>query len=170
MPTAVAETAKREDQLPQPGSAYEAARLRWATLQDVGRLVRLFGEARPTEPEAREDMLAWLEQGGALMLEDGEGTPLCALRWREEGGGWRVDRIATLPDERGQGFGRWLMTKVEALAIRYNVPELKLTLDREELLPYYRRLGYRVATEDDRGVHLRKRVGGTWQVQESAQR
>ena len=164
------ETATRKDGLPQPGSAYEAAQLRWATLQDADRLTRLFAEARPTEPEARASMLVWLEHGGALMLEDAEGTPLCALRWREEDDGWRVDRIATLPEERGQGYGRWLMTKVEALAIRYNVPELKLTLDREELLPYYRRLGYRVDADDDDGVHLSKRVGGTWQVQETAQR
>ena len=166
----MAEAPTRDDGLPRPGSAYEAAQLRWATLQDADRLVRLFAEARPTEPEAREEMLGWLEHGGALMLEDAHGTPLCALRWREEGDGWRVDRIATLPDERGQGYGRWLMTKVEALAIRYNVPELKLTLDREELLPYYQRLGYRVGAENDEGVHLRKRVGGTWQVQEHAQR
>lgn len=160
----------QQGSLPQTGAAYEAARLRWATLKDADRLVHLFAAARPTEPEARPAMLGWLEQGGALLLEDSKGTPLCALRWREEGDGWRVDRIATLPDERGQGYGRWLMTKVEALAIRYNVPELKLTLDQEELLPYYRRLGYRVvdAGDDDRsGVRLSKRVGGTWQVQAS---
>lgn len=154
--------------LPQTGAAYEAARLRWATLQDVDRLVRLFTAARPKETEARESMLGWLEQGGALLLEDGEGELLCALRWREEGDGWRVDRIATLPSERGQGYGRWLMTKVEALAIRYNVPELKLTLDRDELVPYYRRMGYRVDEEAASAWDLRKRVGGTWQVQGNA--
>lgn len=160
------ETGRRS--LPQPGAAYEAARLRWATLQDVDRLVRLFAEARPRDLEAREGMLAWLEQGGALLLEDAEGTPLCALRWREEGDGWRVDRIATLPSERGQGYGRWLMTKVEALAIRYNVPELKLTLDVDELVPYYRRMGYRIDDQGEAAFHLSKRVGGTWQVQDSS--
>lgn len=155
--------------LPQTGAAYEAARLRWATLQDADRLVHLYAAARPHDLEAREGMLGWLEQGGALLLEDAEGTPLCALRWREEEGGWRVDRIATLPTERGQGYGRWLMTKVEALAIRYNIPELKLTLERDELVPYYRRMGYRVDEEGESMFHLRKRVGGTWQVQGAPQ-
>lgn len=155
--------------LPQTGAAYEAARLRWATMQDADRLVRLYAEARPRDLEAREGMLGWLEDGGALILEDAQGTPLCALRWREEDGGWRVDRIATLPSERGQGYGRWLMTKVEALAIRYNIPELKLTLERDELVPYYRRMGYRVDEERDSAYHLRKRVGGTWQIQGSPQ-
>ena len=161
----MAETAANGGVLPRTGAAYEAARLRWATLQDVDRLVELFAEARPDDPETTAGMLGWLEQGGALLLEDGERTLLCALRWREEGAGWRVDRIATLPNQRGQGYGRWLMTKVEALAIRYNVPELMLTLDQGDLVPYYRRMGYRVEEAAATAVHLRKRVGGTWQVQ-----
>jgi hypothetical protein len=66
--------------LPQTGAAYEAARLRWATLQDADRLVRLYAEARPRDLEARESMLGRLEDGGALVLEDAAGTPLCALR------------------------------------------------------------------------------------------
>lgn len=165
----MAEPRSGAQTLPQPGSAYEAARLRWATLGDVDRLVRLFAAARPAEAETREGMLRWLEQGGGLLLEDAEGRLLCALRWREEDGGWRVDRIATLPDERGQGYGRWLMTKVEALAIRYNVPELKLTLERDDLVSYYRRMGYRLeGGEAAPPFQLRKRVGGTWQVQEHA--
>lgn len=161
----VAEPHADDGTLPRPGAAYEAARLRWATLQDVDRLVDLFSKARPDGTATRAEMLGWLEQGGSLLLEDGEGTLLCALRWREEGDGWRVDRVATLPGERGQGYGRWLMTKVEALAIRYNVPQLVLTLDQDDLVPYYRRMGYRVAEESASAWHLHKRVGGTWQVQ-----
>ena len=161
----MAEAEAKGGILPRTGAAYEAARLRWATLQDVDRLVELFAQARPDDPETKVGMLGWLEQGGALLLEDGERNPLCALRWREEGDGWRVDRIATLPSERGQGYGRWLMTKVEALAIRYNVSELVLTLDQDDLVSYYRRMGYRVQDSAADVVHLRKRVGGTWQVQ-----
>lgn len=150
--------------LGRPGAAYEAARLRWATLADVERLVSLFRAARSDAEASPGEMAAWLEQGGAVLLEGSEGTPLCALRWREEDHGWRVDRITTLPGERGHGYGRWLMTKVEALAIRYNVPELRLTLDEADLVGYYQRMGYRIDGEDASGWHLRKRVGGTWQV------
>jgi GNAT superfamily N-acetyltransferase len=151
------------------GRAYEAARLRWAAEADAARLTRLWNEAREEE-DAREEegrMRAWLEHGGALLLEDAGGRPLCAVRWRWEGRGWRVDRIATRPEARGQGFGRWLMTKLEALAIKRNVPTLTLDLARPELLPYYRRLGYREEVEEAGGGHrtLVKQVGGTWQRQ-----
>lgn len=146
--------------------AYEAARLRRAGGRDAERLRELFRAARPEGDESLEEMRGWLEHGGALMLEDADGTLLCALRWREEekGAGWRVDRVATLPSSRSQGFGRWLMTKVEALAIRLNVPSLSLTLDQDDLLPYYRRLGYQVESEGPDGTRLHKRVGGTWQT------
>lgn len=155
------------------GSAYEAARLRWATAADAGRLTRLWEQAHREDDGAdpAEHDLAmpdWLEHGGALLLEDATGRPLCALRWRWAGDGWRVDRIATLPDARGQNFGRWLMTKVEALAIKRNVPTLTLTLQQEELLPYYRRMGYLETGRDGDAVTLVKRVGGTWQRQPGA--
>ncbi|MBW6456096.1 MAG: GNAT family N-acetyltransferase, partial [Trueperaceae bacterium] len=97
---------------------------------------------------------------------------LAALRWREEGAGWRVDRVATRPEARGQGYGRWLATKVEALAIRKNVPFLLLSLPWADAgqLAYYERLGYRVSDEPSRNGahqppqrHLRKVVGGVWQ-------
>lgn len=135
-----------------------------ATLADAPALLELFDRARPYEPETLEGMRAWLEHGGALFFVDETGAPLSALRWREEAGGWRVDRLATLEGARGRGYGRWLMTLVEAKAIRHNVPLLILTLTREELLPYYRRLGYQEQQRDPAGITLVKRVGGTWQT------
>ena len=152
----------------RPGQAYQAARLRWASLDDTDRLVRLYRRAWPDRNENEATVRRWLEGGGALYLENPEGDILSALRWSEDKSGWTVDRIATLPSERGQGFGRWLMTKVEALAIRHNVPALTLTLDREDLLAYYRRLGYRDVDGCSDGKLLRKRVGGTWQVQQGS--
>lgn len=147
------------------GRAYEAARLRWASEADAERLGDLFRQARPELDEDAASMQAWLEHGGAALLEDAHGRLLCALRWREQGGGWRVDPVATLPEAQGQGFGRWLMTKVEALAIRRNVPTLTLTLAERTSVPYYQRMGYREADRDEDGVTLAKRVGGTWQRQ-----
>ena len=154
----------------RPGHAYEAAQLRWATLADAPLLVELWRAAYPDD--AAEDVATWLEHGGALTLQDNAGRMLAALRWREEGAGWRVDRVATRPDARGQGYGRWLATKVEALAIRRNVPFLLLSLPAADAgqLAYYERMGYRVTDEPPlNGAHrgaqrtLRKVVGGVWQ-------
>lgn len=153
------------------GEAYQAAKLRWATLSDGDRLATLFCAARPDEPNGAEQMTEWLERGGALLLEDQQGLALCAVRWRESADqGWQLDRVATLPDSRGLGFGRWLMTKVEALAIRYNVPSLTVALIDADDLAYYRRLGYNVAYDGDGAAVMRKRVGGTWQMQEACSR
>lgn len=158
------------DDAPRLGSsrAYEAARLRWAGEVDADRLVGLWRAAHQDEDAAGmaengEGMRGWLEHGGALMLEDPSGRALCAVRWRWGGDGWHVDRIATLPEARGQGFGRWLMTKLEALAIKRNVPTLTLTLAKPDLLPYYRRMGYREDGRDGATVTLVKQVGGVWQ-------
>lgn len=150
---------------PQHTEPYEAARLRWAEFKDIGRLIALYNTARERCDETPESMGAWLEQGGALMQENRAGEVLCAIRWRECPGGWQVDRIATRPDARGQGYGRWLMTKVEALAIRNNIPTLNLTLGeaRDDLLRYYQRMGYHIDRQDESGIHLKKRVGGMWQ-------
>ena len=156
-------THKGQIQALRPGEAYQAARLRSANLQDASRLARLYESARPESSETEKDLRNWLERGGALYLENPGGEILSAVRWAEREGGWTVDRIATLPSERGQAFGRWLMTKVEALAIRHNVPELSLTLERDDLLPYYQRLGYRLTDRSEERSTLKKRVGGTWQ-------
>jgi GNAT superfamily N-acetyltransferase len=155
-----------------PGQAYEAAHLRSAEFKDVPELLELYKVALG-KAEGEDELTGWLERGGALVLENAEGKMLCALRWREEANregqdGWRVDRVATIPEARGQGFGRWLMTKVEALAIRTNIPTLTLVLDevREDLLAYYQRMGYSVVTQDQRSAILSKRVGGIWQRKE----
>jgi len=145
---------------------YEAARLRQAALQDAPKLVRLLERARDAGVTPSEaEVVMGLEHGGALVLENGAGDLLCALCWREDGTGWRLDRVATLPEARGQGYGRWLMTKVEALAIRANIPTLSLNLDekRDDLLAYYGRMGYKSITESEGTVELEKRVGGMWQ-------
>ena len=155
-----------------PGQAYEAAHLRPAEFRDISELLDLY-KVSLAKAETEEEMMYWLEGGGALVLENAEGKMLCALRWREEANhegqdGWRVDRVATIPEARAQGFGRWLMTKVEALAIRNNIPTLTLTLDetRDDLLHYYQRMGYSVIKQGEESIMLSKRVGGTWQRKE----
>jgi GNAT superfamily N-acetyltransferase len=152
--------------LSRVGHAYEAAQLRWVTLNDAPRLAALWGSAYPdTAPSVRE-VAEWLANGGALALQDPNGELLAALLWHREDRGWRIERVASTPAARGLGYGRWLITKVEALAIRQNVPWLTLSLpdDDAEQRAYYGRMGYRVEGESAPGfVELRKAVGGVWQ-------
>jgi len=153
-----------------PGSyrSYQAARLQRATLSDITRLCRLYTLARPGHPESEKSMREWLERGGALLLAGEAGEVLCALRWRTAERGWRLDPPIILSGARGLGFERWLMTKVEALAIRHNVAALTVTVTETAPLPFYERLGYRIASATGDVTTLRKRVGGTWQYQEKA--
>ena len=157
----------------RPGHAYQAANLRWASIADAPRLAALWGLAYPEVATSTSEMAAWLEHGGALTLQDATGAIVAAMRWREEGNGWRVDRVATRPDERGQGYGRWLATKVEALAIRHSVPHLSLSLPSDDLeqAAYYTRMGYHVVDGDASPRQtLRKVVGGVWQTKSTTAR
>ncbi len=142
----------------------QALKLHTATYADAEALTALYQTAW-NEREDEAVVQGWLEGGGALYFAC-DRTIVCALRWRETPYGWEVGRLATLPDYRGQGFGRWLMTRLEALAIQHNVPELQLTLDeaQADLLPYYTRMGYR-ARSPDAPLTLCKQVGGVWQRQ-----
>lgn len=145
------------------------ARLRWAGLADLDALCAVYRGARPEradwDAEDASEMAGWLEHGGAILLES-EGEAIAALRWREESGGWRVDPATDPSGDPGNGFERWLMTKVEALAIRANIPTLTVELPSPEALPTYRRMGYRRARPGSEDRTMVKRVGGTWQVQE----
>ena len=156
--------------LGRPGQAYEASRLRWAGLRDAERLAALWAQAYPDADVGERTVRSALERGGALLLEDRAGDILAALCWRDAKDGWEVERVATLPAHRGQGYGRWLMTRVEAAAIRANVPTLTLALPLDttrDQLAYYARMGYTEAERDDTTITLRKRVGGTWQTKVS---
>ncbi len=143
----------------------QAARLRSATYADAAALTVLYKSAWNDGSENEASVQGWLEGGGTLYFTS-DTTILCALRWREAPYGWEVGRLATLPEYRGQGFGRWLMTRLEALAIQRNIPELQLTLleAQRDLLPYYTRMGYR-ACSPETPLTLCKRVGGVWQRQ-----
>lgn len=154
---------------------YQASRVRLAELRDSPALVTLFSQAYPDTAENEETMQYWLEQGGALLLEDSSGQAISAVRWLETAHGWQLDRVATLPSQHGKGFGRWLLTRVEALAIQRNVASLQLPLhiEDEAWLGYYERMGYHRSDhplqgdEGDEAMVLRKQVGGVWQLKDT---
>lgn len=151
------------DLLTQTASGEHAvARMRAAGPADVGALKALYGHARPQEPEAEAALREGLEQGGVLVLEDASGSLLAAVRWRETPQGWWLEPIVTLP-VCGPECARWLLTKVEALAIQRNIPRLYMQLDADSqaLLRDYRRLGY--VLNEGCPPTLSKRVGGVWQ-------
>ena len=123
-------------------------------------VAQLLGEDRDA-PTTSEEVERNLEQGGALLLESSAGTLLCALVWLETSHGWTLHQPAVLEAYRDQELDRWVLTKLEALAIQRNIPTLKMRLDDESRLFYYERMGYRL--EGDGDLLLSKRVGGTWQ-------
>ena len=140
--------------------------LRLATFEDVAALTNLYRTAWLCE-ESEVEVWGWLERGGTLVLESKNGQLISALRWQDSNHGWQLDRVATLVEYRGQNCGRWLMTHLEALAIKQSIVSLSLTLTSklEELLPYYKRMGYIVHNGQQNTCHLSKRVGGVWQYQ-----
>ena len=148
----------------------EGAKLRLAGFKDIPQLSKLYQEARAPLGSDETDlaMESWLEQGGAMLLELKDGSILGAVRWEDQAQGWQLDPIATLPAYRQMGIGRWLLTVVESLAIKRNIASLRLDLNstQQEALPYYQRLGYSNQPNGDATViHLHKRVGGIWQMQ-----
>ena len=69
------------------------------------------------------------------------------------------------PCDLEHAYDRWLMTKLEALAIKGNVARLDVALADPGQQPYFQRLGYR---PQGNGEELwSKRVGGVWQRQET---
>src|SRR5690606_39777879 len=118
--------------------ARPTVRLRDATLADAERLADLFAAAGRPDRDAAA-MRAWLTKGGALLVEREGGPVLAAVRWLPSDPGWRVERVTTRPDERGNGYGRWLMTKLEALAIKGNVPLLDLEVEEDDEGPRHQR-------------------------------
>lgn len=127
-----------------------ATRLRVAGLGDTPALVKFYDESAVSVQQ-------WLEHGGALLLEAGSGELLGAVRWRYGDDGWLLEH----PLAPAGDIKRWLLTKVEALAIVHNIPALYLELPEDaEDARTYARLGYSSLSAG----RLAKQVGGTWQV------
>ncbi len=105
-----------------------------------------------------------IEFGGVVWYETG-GSPVTVLCWREISGGWELKPIEPRDASPDTPYGRWLLTHVEALAIRHNIPSLTIQLTDQGNLDYYQRLGYEPEFPGSR--RLLRRVGGTWQLRQA---
>lgn len=140
-------------------------RLRRASMADAPRLARLTGSCQESPALTEEQMSSCIEHGGALFYEADSG-PVSMITWQESPGGWDLKNYSTTTDDDDLGHTRWLMTQVEALAIRLNVPRLSVSSLNTGDLTCYRRMGYEPdATDPER---LSKRVGGQWQFRSVA--
>lgn len=149
-----------------PGAAAHAGsggglRLNRAGMADAPRLAALAGPDAEKDGTGRSVLDDCLEYGGALWF-GGDDGPVSLLCWREVQGGWELRPVRVAPGHDHFSHSRWLMTQVEALAIRMNVPRLAMTLTEPADVDLYRRMGYE--TEGHSAERLVRRVGGTWQL------
>ena len=75
-----------------------------------------------------------------VVAYDGE-NPVGAARFFEEHGGYHVGRVAVLPEYRGKGVGRFIMTEIENFAENSGVGELMLSA-QTRAADFYLKCGY----------------------------
>jgi predicted GNAT family N-acyltransferase len=83
------------------------------------------------DPECTH-LLAWLD-----------GTPIATARMRAVEGAAKAERVAVLPDFRGEGIGRIVMDALEAQALAEGLHTVVLNA-QTAVVPFYERLGYTV--------------------------
>lgn len=142
----------------EPAAPQTRPQLRRAALGDAAKLAGLYSNNGSSL--SSEQLSQRIEHGGALYFEDDSG-PVAALSWQDSADGWQLGKPTLRDGQAGDGHGRWLMTHVEALAIRLNVPWLSLEKVDSADLAWYRRLGYE--PQPGNPHTLTKKVGGTWQ-------
>ena len=132
-------------------AAPPAAILRTAGARDVPELARLINAAfvierffkrgdRTTVAEIRE----LSERGEFLIAEGQQGTALGCVYWTRHGEDGYFGMLSIDPAHQGRGLGRLLIDAVEARSREAGCPRMKIHIVnlREELPPFYRRLGY----------------------------
>ncbi len=121
-------------------SAYRgpSSRLGWTTEADL-----LQGQ-RTDSMAVREVILA--AKGGMLVAEeDGQLVGCCQLQAQNDGAAY-FGMFAVVPGQQGQGRGRCIVTEAERIARdEWGATRMRMTVirQRQELIAWYERLGYR---------------------------
>lgn len=104
-------------------------------------------DPRSSWSRTRPEDVAWsLGQGGGFLAWEGERAVGC-VGWRPDGPETlTLNKLATLPDMRGQGIGTALVRAVEEVAAQDGYLRVLLAVSQYNLeaVPFYERLGYRV--------------------------
>ena len=129
-----------------------APSVRRAGVADLPALCRLVNRAYAVESFFVEGdrtglaEVALLAEEGHFLVLDGVGGELAAsVHLRVEDGRGRLSMLAVAPELQRRGLGHRLVAVVEAMcaALGCKVVELDIVNLRDELGPFYRRLGYR---------------------------
>jgi ribosomal protein S18 acetylase RimI-like enzyme len=128
--------------------------------KDEPRVARLWREVFPDAPawnRPEEDIRRKLSVQRDLFLvaEDGEQITGTAMAGYDGHRGW-VYYVAVAPDWRRRGLGSALMAEVERRLAQLGCPKLNLQVRavNEEVVSFYRHLGYAVEERISLGKHL----------------
>jgi ribosomal protein S18 acetylase RimI-like enzyme len=128
------------------------------SFRDVAERFGLTGENCPRHPSnCRAD---WIEKDmdrgvSYFVLESEDRVAGCAALEPVRPGLCNLERLAVLPDQRRQGFGKALVTHVLSEAGKLGCSKVRIGViaDQEELKDWYRRLGF-VERESREFAHL----------------
>jgi GNAT superfamily N-acetyltransferase len=139
--------------IPQPIEL--AVSLRLAGEQDVAPLARLVNRAYEVEEffvdgarTTPEEVAELLRSGRFLVLDCADGLA-AAVYVRTEGNDAQLQMLSVSPELQGRGIGTRLVAVAEALssAVGCRSMGLQIVNLRDELGPWYRRLGYRETSQ-----------------------
>ena len=129
-PTAVVRTANKDD-VPELTRMINAAFV----------IERFFKRGDRTTVEEIRDLQ---QRGEFLIVEGPQGSALGCVYWTRHGDDGYFGMLSIDPAQQGRGLGRLLIDAVESRCRTAGCPRMKnhIVNLREELPPFYRRLGY----------------------------
>ena len=125
--------------------------VRAAGADDVSELLRLINTAfaierffKTGDRTSVEEIRDLAKRGEFLLLEGAQGRALGCVYWTRHGDDGYFGMLSIDPAHQGRGFGRRLIDAVESRCRAAGCPRITIHIVnlREELPPFYRRLGY----------------------------
>ncbi len=128
-----------------------AATVRLAGRGDAASLARLINRAYEIErffvdgERTSADEIAAMQERGSFFVLDCAGGHAAAVYVRTEGEAGQLQMLSVSPEHQGRGLGTRLVAVAEAFcrALGCRSMALQIVNLRDELGPWYRRLGYR---------------------------